>query len=408
MILVTGATGLNGRELIRQLSARGIALRALVRSVAKAAELSSLPGVGVVIGDMARPETLPAALRDVDRAMLISSSDPAMLEVQSNFIAAAAKAGVKHVVKLSGIMPDLDSPFRFARMHGEIEKRLEASGMAYTHLRAGEFMPAYFRQVPSIVAKGLLFLPMENAKIASIDVGDIAEVAATVLTSSGHEGKIYPLTGPEALSMVQVAEKLSAATGNSIRYVNVPPDDAKKAQLSADVPPYLADALAELFAERRKGKEAQVSPIVQTLLGRRPTSFDEFAAFATPRSFAANNRRREPDPRRTLEQNMKYFLIRYRLKDGLDEQRRREMLSFISALNDEPALSGRISYRCMKTREGPDYYHLAAAADDQTVQDLQSREFFTRYTEQTDLAADGEVEVLPLEIIAETKPLAHA
>jgi len=149
--------------------------------------------------------------------------------------------------------------------------------MAFTHLRAGEFMPAYFRQAPSIVAKGTLFLPMENAQIASIDVGDIAEVAATVLTSSGHEGKIYPLTGPEASSMAEVAEKLSTATGKTIRYVNVAPEDAKRAQLAAGMPPYMADALAELFAERRKGKESQVSPIVQMILGRRPISFDEFA-----------------------------------------------------------------------------------------------------------------------------------
>lgn len=277
MILVTGATGLNGRALLHRLSARGVPVRALVRSMIKAAALSSLPRLEIVEGDMARPETLAGALREVDRAMLISSSDPAMLEVQSNFIEAARKAGVAHVVKLSGIMPELDSPFRFARMHGEIERRLEASGMAFTHLRAGEFMPAYFRQVPSIVAKGALFLPMEDARIASIDVDDIAEVAATVLTSAGHEGKIYPLTGPEALTMAEVAEKLSTATGKAIRYVNVAPEDAKRAQLAAGMPPYMADALAELFAERRKGKEAQVSPVGQTILGRRPVSFDEFA-----------------------------------------------------------------------------------------------------------------------------------
>jgi uncharacterized protein YbjT (DUF2867 family) len=277
MILVTGATGLNGRELLRRLSERGVPVRALVRSIARAEGLSSLPKVEIVEGDMARPETLAGALRGVDRAMLISSSDPAMLDVQSNFIEAARKAGVQHVVKLSGIMPEPDSPFRFARMHAEIERRLEASGMAFTHLRAGEFMPAYFRQAPSIVAKGALFLPMENAKIASIDVGDIAEVAAAVLTGSGHEGKIYPLTGPEALTMAEVAEKLSTVAGKTIRYVNVAPEDAKRAQLGAGMPPYMADALAELFAERRKGKEAQVSPVVQMILGRRPTSFDEFA-----------------------------------------------------------------------------------------------------------------------------------
>ncbi len=277
MILVTGATGLNGSELVRRLAARGVPVRALVRSAAKAEGLSLLPKVEIVEGDMARPETLIRPLQGVDRAMLISSSDPPMLEVQSNFIEAAGKAGVKHVVKLSGIMPELDSPFRFARLHGQIEQTLEASGMAFTHLRAGEFMHAYFRQVPSIVAKRALFLPMEDAKIASIDVGDIAEVAAAVLTGSGHEGKIYRLTGPEALSMAEVAQKLSAATGKRIQYVNVAPEEAKRAQLAAGVPPFTADALAELFAERRKGKEAQVFPTVQTILGRRASSFDEFA-----------------------------------------------------------------------------------------------------------------------------------
>jgi uncharacterized protein YbjT (DUF2867 family) len=277
MILVTGATGLNGRELVRRLSARGVQVRALTRSATRAEALASLPNVEIVEGDMARPETLSPSLRGVDRAMLISSSDPAMLEVQSNFIDAAAKAGVKHVVKLSGIMPDLDSPFRFARMHGEIEQRLERSGMAFTHLRAGEFMHAYFRQVPAIVARGAFFLPMEDAKIASIDVGDIAEVAATVLTAPGHEGKIYPLTGPEALSMAEVAEKLSIATGRTIRYVNVAPEEARRAQLAAGVPQYTADALAELFAERRKGKEAQVWPVIETIIGRRATGFDDFA-----------------------------------------------------------------------------------------------------------------------------------
>src|SRR5258708_14567096 len=227
MILVTGATGLNGSELVRRLSAKGVPVGGVVRGAARAEGFSCLPQVEIVEGDMTRPETLTGALRGVDRAMLISSSDPTMLEVQSNFIEEARKAGVKHVVKLSGIMPELDSPFRFARMHGEIERRLEASGMAFTHLRAGEFMHAYFRQVPSIVARGAFFLPMEEAKIASIDVGAIAEVAASVLTSHGHEGKTYPRTGPEALSKATGAAKPSVAPSQTIRHVNVAPSGTK-------------------------------------------------------------------------------------------------------------------------------------------------------------------------------------
>src|SRR5260221_2217529 len=278
MILVTGATGISGSELVRRLSAKGVPVRALVRNTTKAEALVGLPNVEIVEGDMARPETLSGALQGIERAMLISSSAPDMLEVQSNFVEAARKAGVKHIVKLSGIIAELDSPFRYARMHGEIEKRIEASGIPFTHLRAGEFYTAYFRRVPAIVAKGVLILPMEDARIASIDIGDIAEVAATILTSSGHEGKTYPITGPEALSMTEVAEKLSVVTNKPITYVNVSPEEAKSANLAAGMPAYMADALFELFAERRKGKEAQVSPIIPTIFGWQATRFEEFAA----------------------------------------------------------------------------------------------------------------------------------
>jgi uncharacterized protein YbjT (DUF2867 family) len=277
MILVTGATGLNGQELVRQLSARGIPVRALVRNVERAAGLASLPLVEIVAGDLGKPETLAGPLRGVERAMLISSSDPAMLDVQSNFIDAAKIAGVAHVVKLSGIMPERDSAFRFARMHGEIERRLEDSGLAFTHLRAGEFMPAYFRQAPGIAATGSFMLPMADARIASIDIGDLAEIAAIALTGSGHEGKIYRLTGPEALTMTEVAEKLSTVTGKPIRYINVRPEDHLSANLSRGMPSYLAEALVELFAERRDGKEGTVYPDTAQLLGRRPVSFGEFA-----------------------------------------------------------------------------------------------------------------------------------
>jgi uncharacterized protein YbjT (DUF2867 family) len=248
MILVTGATGKSGGA-----------------------------GRGSRQGDLARPETLAAPLQGVEQALLISSSTADMLEVQTNFINAARKAGVRYVVKLSGIMPELDSPFRFARMHGEIEQRLEASGLAYTHLRGGEFFPSYFRQVRNIVDRGLLALPMEDQRIAGLDLGDLAEVAVTVLTQPGHEGKIYPLTGPAALSMAEVAEKLSAVVGKPIRYVNVAPDEARRINLANGVPPYSADALFELFAERRKGKESQVSDVIPTVFGWQPTSFEEFA-----------------------------------------------------------------------------------------------------------------------------------
>ena len=282
MILVTGATGLNGGLVVRRLAEKGIPVRALVRepgtrNATRAGSLRKLPGVTVVEGDLAQPDSLTQALDGVDKAVLISSSDAAMADAQSTFVDAAKAASVEHIVKLSGIMPELDSDFRFARMHGQIEKHLEESGIAFTHLRAGEFMQAYFRQVPNIVARGAIMLPMEDARIASIDANDVARVTVDILTTPGHEGKIYPLTGPEALTMTEVAERLTAATGIAIRYINVEPEDAKAAQRTAGFPEYLVDGLGELFSERRRGKESTVSTAIPDVFGWQPSSFLEFA-----------------------------------------------------------------------------------------------------------------------------------
>jgi uncharacterized protein YbjT (DUF2867 family) len=292
MILVTGATGTVGGELVRRLVARGVPVRVLVRNAAAADGLRAMKGVEVAEGDMVKPETLGGALKGITRAMLISSVDPAMVEIQSTFIGAAAKAGVGHVVKLSGLVADLSSPFRFARAHAEVERRLEASGMAWTQLRPSEFMNMYFRQVPALLGKGAIFLPMADARISCIDIGDIAQVAAAVLTGTGHEGKAYPITGPESLNMAEVASKLSTATGKSFRYVDLSPQDATKSWLGAGMPPFRVEALEELYAERRKGKESAVTTVLKDTFGLTPTSFDEFA-----RRNAAIFRGEQPAPR---------------------------------------------------------------------------------------------------------------
>jgi hypothetical protein len=100
---------------------------------------------------------------------------------------------------------------------------------------------------------------------------------------------------------------------------------------------------------------------------------------------------------------MKHFLIKYRLQNATPETWHKDVAEFIAALDGDPALKGKISYRCMKIRDSADYLHLATAADEQAVKALQQSAFFSRYTEKTKQAAGGNVEVLPLEIIAETQ-----
>ncbi len=277
MILVTGATGLSGSAVIHEFAQRSVPVRALVRSRAKARAFETLPTVEVVEGDMLRPETLGVALDGVDRALMISSADQRMLEAQCTFIDASKKAGVRHIVKFSGLNSAPDSAFLFTRMHGEIERYLESSGLAWTHLRPSQFMQVYLREVPTIVAESAFFLPLENAKLVPVDIEDIAKVAYALLHTGGHEGKSYNMTGPEALTMTEIAEQISGAIGKTVRYVNVAPEERRRALLAAGIPPAIADALDVQFSERRKGSESKVYPGTHKAFGVHPTTFVEFA-----------------------------------------------------------------------------------------------------------------------------------
>jgi uncharacterized protein YbjT (DUF2867 family) len=277
MILVTGATGLNGATAIREFVRRREPVRALVRSAAKATSGGAPANVEVVEGDMLHPETLGDALDGVAGVLMISTADAQLAETQRSFIDAAKQADVRHIVKFSGRGASLETPFRFNRMHAEVERYLEQSGLEWTHLRPSQFMQVYFREVPTIASEGVFYLPLEDARIAPVDVEDIAKAAFALLHGDGHEGKAYEMTGPEALTMDEVAERLSTVLGKPIRYVNVAPNEKRRTLLSAGIPPAFADAMDELFRERRKGAESTVNLSTHQTLGVRPTTFEEFA-----------------------------------------------------------------------------------------------------------------------------------
>ena len=290
--LLTGATGASGSAVLREFGRNHVAVRALVRNARKAEELVRLPGVEIVIGDMLLPDSLGAALDGVDRALMISSAEPAMLETQCRFVDAAKRAGVRHIVKFSGKESSIGFDpmrFRFTRMHEQIEDYLEASGVAWTHLRPSQFMQVYLREAPTIVTKRALFLPLENVRLAPIDLDDIAKVAFAVLRGGGHEGRSYEMTGPESLTMAEIAERISVAIGKTVRYVNVAPTERRQALLASGMPTYIADALDEQAAERRRCPESRVDLSTHDAFGIRPTSFAEFArVHAEP--FADNGR----------------------------------------------------------------------------------------------------------------------
>ena len=276
MILVTGSTGKVGGGLIRELAAMGVPARAMVHTPEKAGAMRR-EGVEVAIGDFEAPETVDAALRGVERAFLLTPPDPRQPEWEKNFVQAAKRAGVRHVVKQSAQGADADSPMRIGRIHGECERLLEGSGMAWTFLRANLFMQTTLAFAPQVAAERRFFAPLAEAKTSMIDARDVAAVAARALSEERHEGKAHDLTGPEAISHRDVAGKLSAVLGRPVEHVEVSFEDAREAMVGSGMPQWLADALIELYEVRQAGYMAGVTSAVAEIIGQEPRSYEDFA-----------------------------------------------------------------------------------------------------------------------------------
>jgi uncharacterized protein YbjT (DUF2867 family) len=288
-ILITGATGNVGRELSKQLSSLKVPYRAMVRSQKDAEAFSALAGAEVVIADFDRTETLADALQGVERAFLLTNSSERAEGQQSNFVDLAPRAGVKHIVKLSQWAASTDSPVRFLRYHAAVEQKIHESAMAYTFLRPNLFMQGLLSFRETILGQGRFFAAVGDARISAVDVRDIASAAAAALVEEGHGGQIYNLTGPQALSHREMAEKLSSVLGRRIDFVDIPPDAMREMLIKVGLPAWQADGLIEDYAHYARGEAAEVTTGVQDATGRPPRSFDDFArdyahAFSTPRS----------------------------------------------------------------------------------------------------------------------------
>jgi uncharacterized protein YbjT (DUF2867 family) len=275
MILIVGATGLVGSATLRQLTARGVPVRALVRSAEKAATLA-IPGVETVIGDLEQPASLEAALVGVTRALLIAPLHPRQVEWQGNFVEAVRRAGAAHIVKLSGLGTAPDSPLRSGRWHAQTERHITAAGLPFTYLHPPFFMQNLLRSATTIAAQGVLTASMQAGKIAMVDARDVAAVAVAALTSDGHVGQTYTITGPAALSFQEIATKLSDVTGRRVTYQDVPLTTVRQELVAAHLPPWLVEVRMEFAMALRDTYAAAVTDTVQTVTGQPARTFDAF------------------------------------------------------------------------------------------------------------------------------------
>src|SRR5262245_28301241 len=280
MILIIGAAGLTGSAIAREFSRNGVAVRALVRDRSRTGGLAELPYIELVEGDMARAETLDRALEGIDRVLMISSSNAQMLETQCRFVDACKAAGVAHVVKFSGKESGIGfdaKKFPFTRMHEEIERYLEESSLVWTHLRPSQFMQVYLREAATIVGKGLLRLPLDDVRLSPVDVEDIAKIAFALLTQGGHQGRAFEITGPQALSMAEIAAAIEEATDKPVRYQKITIEEHRREMEALGLPPFIVDALIEQALERLRHPESRVELATHKLFGVKPTTFAEFA-----------------------------------------------------------------------------------------------------------------------------------
>ena len=275
MLLVTGATGHVGRELVRELDARGAAFRVLVRDPARAAGLPDR--AERVIGDLDRPATLAAAMGGVERLFLLVPGIG--IEHTEHAVAAARAAGVRHVVYLSSYAVIGDPVPAMGRWHREREELIRASGIPATFLRPGGFMTNAFDWLPTLRAGGYVLDPVGPGRAAPIDPADIAAVAAVTLTEDGHEGEQYLLTGGETFTVAEQVQILAKATGRDIEIRAVAtPAEAVRFRYPHGAPQALADALIEGLTLMRADTVGVRTDTVRRLLGRAPRTFADWCA----------------------------------------------------------------------------------------------------------------------------------
>ena len=276
MILLTGATGTTGSATVQQLRTANVPFRLMTRDLARARALFG-DGLDLVEGDFAQPETLDAAFDGIERLSLLCAFSESMVQLELSALAAAKRADIKHVVKMSAIKAAPDAPTTIRRSHGIIEQRINESGIAYTHLWPNAFMQNFRRFAPFIRDQGVFYAPVGDARISLVEIADVAAVTVAALTEDGHEGLTYEITGPEAISYGECAATLSELLDKPVRYEAVSDAAAHQALVDAGIPATAADALIEIDRLFREGFGAPVTDVVQRVTGRQPRSFRDFA-----------------------------------------------------------------------------------------------------------------------------------
>ncbi|WUI03422.1 NAD(P)H-binding protein [Spirillospora sp. NBC_00431] len=259
LTLVLGGTGKTGRRVVERLEALDVPVRMGSRSASPAF-------------DWTDETTWAPVLRDVEKVYLSYYPDlaaPGAVEAIRSFTAAMAGAGVRHVVLLSG---------RGEKEAEECERIVQASGLTWTVVRANWFAQNFSEDyLLDPVREGEVVLPTRDVPEPFVDADDIADVAVAALTESGHEGEVYVVSGPRALSFAEAVAEIGRAAGRDIAFVTVSLDDYAAALKHQGLPDDLTEFLTYLFGTILDGRNSEPTDGVRRALGREPKDFGDYA-----------------------------------------------------------------------------------------------------------------------------------
>jgi uncharacterized protein YbjT (DUF2867 family) len=271
-IAITGSTGALGGLVARKLAVYGVKQRLIVRDARRAPRVAHMATATISgYGDRAG---MRRAMQGLQTLFLVPAGEAEnRVELHEAAIDAAVDAGITRIVYVSMLNAAADATFTFGRDHFATEEYIKRSGAAYTFLRDSFYLDV----IPGFVSSdGVIAGPAGDGKIAPVAREDIADVAASVLRNGGHDGRTYDMTGPQALTMREIAAELSRATKRTIAYKNETLDEARASRAGFDAPEFAKEGWISTYVAIAKGEFDVVSRDVSAIVGRRPMSLSDF------------------------------------------------------------------------------------------------------------------------------------
>jgi uncharacterized protein YbjT (DUF2867 family) len=276
-ILVLGATGNTGSLVVSNLKSKGADFAILTKNKTEAQRFG-LADEQVNKGNFNDLASLVRAMQGIGKIYLVMPMHQDVVKWVNNVIEAAKQAGVKHIVKQSGLEASVKAESQIIRDHAESDQLIKNSGLEYTLIQPNSFFQNFYGNLPTINAVNQFYSPLSDSKQSMVDLNDVVEAVSLVLTQTGHEGKIYRFTGGEALTSAEQAEFISQSSGKNISFVNVSKNDFESALKDAGMNDWIAENLADMIAWFAKGKPyGEISEDIESLLGRSPRSFADFS-----------------------------------------------------------------------------------------------------------------------------------